>query len=424
MKKLSSGITLILIGLAVCRIALGQSPDSIIVDQKGNGQYCTITDAIAALPDFAYQRVVIFIRNGVYEEKIRLTQNYVTLRGENRDSTIIRYYQKRTDWEANKDYIGPGVVNIHANDIILENLTVENTQPEIEPHAFAIYGKGTRTIFRNCNLLGHGGDTVSLWDYQQGMYYHTDCLFRGAVDMVCPRGWSFIRNSQFFEVKTSAAIWHDGHNDSDQKFVIINSTFDGVPGFQLGRHHYDAQFFLINCNFSENMADQPIYLKTYEDPSRNNPYLWGDRRYFYNCAKPGQSFDWYKNNFIDVNKNLRPEEITPAWTFAGRWDPESQKPITITAYHIKDQTIELTFSESVTVCGQPVFVNKNGRKFIIMIQRFTDNQRLTFIFDRQIAETDLLGEMNIVDGGIIASMAYVNERHLEKRFFLPENSTK
>ncbi|HPC36970.1 MAG TPA: pectinesterase family protein, partial [Candidatus Marinimicrobia bacterium] len=258
-------VTFLLIGLVQMGTTSEKSENLMIVDQNGAGQFTSIAAALAALPDMAYQRVVIFIRNGIYEEKIRLDQNYVTLRGENRDSTIIRFCQKRTDWEANKDYIGPAVVNIHADDVILENLTVENTQPEIEPHAFAVYGKGTRTILRNCKLLGKGGDTVSLWNYQQGLYYHSNCYFRGAVDMVCPRGWCFIRDSQFFEVKTSATIWHDGHYDPDQKFVIVNSTFDGVPGFQLGRHHYDAQFFLIDCTFSENMADQPIYLKTYDD---------------------------------------------------------------------------------------------------------------------------------------------------------------
>jgi len=397
-------------------MAFGQAPDSLIVDQSGQGQYKTVSEALAALPDFAYQRVVIFIRNGIYEEKIRITQNYVTLRGESRDSMIIRYYQKRTDWEANKDYIGPAVVNIEADDIILENLTVENTQPEIEPHAFAIYGKGTRIILRNCNLLGYGGDTVSLWNYQRGLYYHANCRFRGAVDMVCPRGWCYIRDSQFYEVKTSAAIWHDGHNDSEQKFVIVNSSFDGVPGFQLGRHHYDAQFYLIDCTFSENMADQPIYLRTYEDVRRNNPYLWGDRHYFYNCRKTGTAYKWYSDNLQDAVGQPQAAEITAAWTFAGRWDPESTKPVVITNYRIQGAILELTFNENVTVCGQTEFVTKSGQKFKVIRQRFTDNQRLQFAADKDIKPGDLQGIMHITQGAIIASVANINNRQLARQF--------
>jgi len=408
--------------LIICLTRIGITSDVIgnviIVDQNGNGQFQTITAALAALPDFTYQRTVIYIRNGIYEEKIRITQNYVTLCGESRDSTIIRFNQKRTDWEANKDFIGPAVVNIHADDIVLQNLTVENSQPEIEPHAFAIYGKGTRTILTNCNLIGKGGDTVSLWNYQQGMYYHANCLFQGAVDMVCPRGWCFIRDSRFYEVKTSAAIWHDGHHDPDQKFVIKNSSFDGVPGFQLGRHHYDAQFYLIDCSFSANLADQPIYLKTYEEASRNNPYLWGDRRYFYHCRKAGETFDWYKDNLADAGGNPKPGEITAAWTFASCWNPEETKPVTIEGYKIDGNQILLSFNESVTVRGHPVFVNKSGYKFEIVQQRFTDNQRLTFVTGRTITEKDLEGEMTLLEGKIIATTAYVSERQIGRQFYI------
>jgi len=411
-------LVIFLICLNQAVTTFGQAPDSIIVDHSGRGQFITITDALAALPDFAYQRVVIFIRNGVYEEKIRLTQNYVTLRGEGRDSTIIRYYQKRPDWEANKDYIGPAVVNIHADDIILENLTVENTQPEIEPHAFAIYGKGTRTILRNCNLLGKGGDTVSLWNYQEGMYYHANCRFEGAVDMVCPRGWCFIRDSQFFEVKTSAAIWHDGHNDPDQKFVIVNSTFDGIPGFQLGRHHYDAQFYLIDCTFSENMADQPVYLRTYEDASRNNPYLWGDRHYFLNCHKNGQTFDWYCNNLASAAGQPEAADITAIWTFGGRWNPESTSPVTITKYRFEGETLELTFSENVTVCVPVEFAAKSGQKFKVVRQRFADNKCLQFTTGENLKPGNLKGAMLITKGAIIASVANVTNRQVDRQFIL------
>ena len=172
----------------------------ISVSKDGSGDFKTITAAVKSLPMFNYERVVIFIKNGVYNEKFRITQDYITLKGENRDSTIIEYNQLRTDWIANEDPKGPAVINIHADDIIIDNLTIENTQPKIGPHAFAIYSDGTRTIIINCNVLSKGGDTVSLWDYKTGMYYHANCKFQGSVDYVCPRGWCFIKDSKFYEL--------------------------------------------------------------------------------------------------------------------------------------------------------------------------------------------------------------------------------
>src|SRR3990172_46223 len=253
----------------------------LIVDKNGTGDHTTITAAINSLPMFAYRRTVIFIKNGVYVEKIRIMQHYVTLHGESRDSTIIRYSQLREDWNKNEDSIGPAVVNIYADDTVLDNLTIENSQPEIGPHAFAVYSTiATRVVIINCNVISNGADTVSLWNYKHGMYYHANCYFQGAVDFVCPRGWCFIRDCQFYEMKETAALWHAGHYLPDQKFVLRNCAFDGVKGFQLGRHHYEAQFYLLDCRFSANMADRPIYKVLSHDSTKNNPYFNGERKYF------------------------------------------------------------------------------------------------------------------------------------------------
>jgi len=224
-------------------ISLPNISHRIVVAQNGSGDFISITDALQSLPMFNYQRIEIFVRNGTYHEKLRIEQDYITLIGESKEKTVIKYNQPRENWIKEKDSIGPAVVNIFADDIILNNLTIENTQPEINTHAFAVYGNGTRTIITNCNVISRGGDTVALWNYKNGMYYHSDCYFSGAVDFVCPRGWCYIKNSKFYEVKESASIWHAGGSDMNQKLVIVNSSFDGVENFQLGRHHYEAQFF-------------------------------------------------------------------------------------------------------------------------------------------------------------------------------------
>jgi pectinesterase len=398
------------------RISANAEYSDIIVDKSGQADYSTITDALNALPMFTYQRVVIFITNGIYEEKLRIDQHYVTLKGQNRDSTIIRYNQLRSDWNEDKDPIGPAVVNIFADDIVLENLTVENTQPEIGPHAFAVYGKNTRTIIKDCSLISKGADTVSLWDYKDGMYYHVNCYFQGAVDFVCPRGCCFIKDSEFYEVKKSASLWHDGHFNPDQKMVIRNSCFDGVEGFMLGRHHYDAQFFLIDCRFSKNMANQPIFRKIYEDQTRNNPYLYRDRKYFFNCSMEGEDYIWFGDNFDEVPGRPKPEEITASWTFNDEWDPENNNPVTVTGFTRQDISLLLTFDEIVTVRGEPLILNRFGKQFRLHKQRFNDINKLMFEAEEEFVENDLSGEFRLINGDIIASRSYVNERSLGSIF--------
>jgi pectinesterase len=268
----------------------------------------------------------------------------------------------------------------------------------------------------NCNVISNGGDTVSLWNYKNGMYYHANCFFRGAVDFVCPRGWCFISDSKFYEVKETAAIWHSGNYSPDQKLVIRNSCFDGVPGFNLGRHHYDAQFYLLDCRFSANMADKPIYKVMDKNPDRNNPYYAGERKYYYNCQKEGKAYQWYTDNLNQAVDKPKPQDITPAWTFGGKWDPESKDPLVVTDYKIDGTSLILTFNEIVTVRGKPILKNKSGKLFRIVIQRFNDINKLMFTSDSDITEDDLQGEMVLPQGDIISSIACVHERSIGPTF--------
>ena len=388
---------------------LNAQPDNlIIVDQTGNSDHRTLSEAIATLPMFNYQRVTIFIKNGVYEEKVRIDQDYVTLKGEDRELTVIQYCQLREAWNQNKDSIGPAVVNLHGDDIILENLTLINTQPEVGPHAFAIYGTGTRTIINNCKVISKGGDTVALWDYKTGMYYHTDCYFEGAVDFVCPRGWCYIKNSEFFEVKRSAALWHAGGFAPDQKLVLVNCRFDGVKDFQLGRHHYEAQFYLLHCRFSANLADQPIYRVVYDDSTRNRPFNWGERAYFYNCHRTGGDYAWFKDNLAAAPNSPQPEQITAQWTFVGNWDPETKTGPVIKEVKINGNEILLTFNEIISVNGKPVLHSKSGK--VLDYDSGAGSPCLKFRSDTKIEKAELVGLVVANEAEIIGTIASIYER--------------
>jgi pectinesterase len=383
-----------------------------VVDSGGSGDFRTVTEALASLPMYTYRRTVIFIRNGTYSEKIRIDADYVTLRGESRDRTILRYSQSRPDWDSRKDWIGPAVVNIHGDDVMLQHLTVENSQPDTNVHAFAVQGDGTRAVFVDCRLLSRGGDTVALWDYRGGMSYFSGCDFRGAVDMMCPRGWCFIRDSRFTEMRQSAALWHAGSYDPDQKLVVRNCSFEGVPGFWLGRRHYPAQFYLIDCLFSRAMADRPVFLVTYPDSSKNNPDFGGNRVYFHGCTREGGNFAWIADNLSEAAGNPADRDVTPAWTFGGRWDPESTAPVEATGITIRDSSAILEFGDIVTVRGAPILRTALGKRLRVPPHRPNDVARLEFRSDAGLLKADFTGDLTVEGGTILASIASATERKL------------
>jgi pectinesterase len=175
---------------------------------------------------------------------------------------------------------------------------------------------GTRMKFINCRFAAFGGDTVSPWNVENGLFYFKDCIMEGGVDFYCPRGWAYAENCKFIAHTGPASIWHDGSRIQDSKTVLKNCTFEGFDGFKLGRYHRDAQFYLINCTFAQNMADEDIYLVP-----ANNIIRWGRRVYYFNCHKKGGDYAWHKDNLATAPGAPKAEQIDAGWTFAGKWHP-------------------------------------------------------------------------------------------------------
>ncbi len=61
--------------------------DKIIVDCSGDGDYKSIQEAI----DSASGDVCIYIKNGVYKEKLIINKPYITILGEDKEKTVLTY---------------------------------------------------------------------------------------------------------------------------------------------------------------------------------------------------------------------------------------------------------------------------------------------------------------------------------------------
>jgi pectinesterase len=319
---------------AVIQPPPGPRPDTadIVVAQDGSGRYRTIQEALDAVPrDNAATRIIL-VRNGIYHEKLFVRSSRVALVGEDRDKTRIVFAELRKNWRASHpDDWGAAVVNIgdEVTDLFIGNLTVHNNYGALHgdhDHQFAIRSGGiaTRLTLVHARIVADGGDTLSLWNTGNGMYYHADCDFEGWVDYVCPRGWCYITNSRFFGHNLTASIWHDGSKSKDQKFVIRRSSFDGVPGFPLGRNNRDGQFYLLDNRFSSNMADRPIYR-----PSPEETYQWPARNYYANNRRETGNYGWFADNLEQAEGRPRKRDITPRWTFQGHWDPEGTMAVAL-----------------------------------------------------------------------------------------------
>ncbi len=129
MKKISVIIMVALLGITGS--ISGQLTDMdkrITVDISGKGDYKSIQAALNSLTDTSAIARTIFIRNGIYPEKIYLEKHNVILLGENREKTVITQAISQDEWRCgHTDDWGVATINIDGDDITLKNLTIINS---------------------------------------------------------------------------------------------------------------------------------------------------------------------------------------------------------------------------------------------------------------------------------------------------------
>src|SRR6478752_2988132 len=84
----------LLIGLCILTFAVSaQSPYHFTVAQDGSGNFKTIQEAFNAVPDFRKNVTSIFIKKGIYKEKLILagSKTNVKIVGEDVMKTIVTY---------------------------------------------------------------------------------------------------------------------------------------------------------------------------------------------------------------------------------------------------------------------------------------------------------------------------------------------
>jgi len=188
-----------IISVLLCFVAFltvnGQSqvlPTTLTVAQDGSGDYKSIQEAVNSARDLGQLMVKIFIKNGVYKEKLVIPswKTKIHLIGESKEGTIITgndYSGKSYDGE--KDAYGnlkhstytSYTVLVQGNDFKAENLTIQNTAGRVG-QAVALHVEGDRAVIINCRLLGNQ-DTLYTATGTSRQYYK-DCYIEGTTDFI------------------------------------------------------------------------------------------------------------------------------------------------------------------------------------------------------------------------------------------------
>ena len=162
------------------------SPDTIVVSRDGTGQFRTIGEAIEVCRAFMDYHKVIFVKSGIYKEKLIIPSwlQHIEICGEDAEHTVITYDDHANIPLATSRPMGTFrtyTLKIEGNDITLKNITVENNAARLG-QAVALHTEGDRLVFIGCRFLGHQ-DTVYTGVAGTRLFFK-DCFICGTTDFI------------------------------------------------------------------------------------------------------------------------------------------------------------------------------------------------------------------------------------------------
>ena len=164
-------------------------PD-FVVAADGTGHFRTVQEAVNAVPDFRKNETRIFIKEGIYKEKLVLAGSKinVTLIGEDRDKTILTnddFASKKNRFGEEMGTTGSSSFFEFGDNFRAENITFENSSGPVG-QAVAVRVDGDQVAFINCRFAGFQ-DTLYPHGENSRQYYR-NCVIEGTVDFIF--GWS------------------------------------------------------------------------------------------------------------------------------------------------------------------------------------------------------------------------------------------
>lgn len=258
----------------------------ITVAKDNSGDFNSIQQAVDSIP--AGTPETIYIKKGIYKERVEVRKNNISFVGESTDDTIITesYYARMIMPDGSKrGTFRSYTFFVYADNFTASNLTFENAAGFGDEfgQAIAVYAEGDNITFRNCKILGHqdtlftgplpmkekqpGGFTGPTIDGIRRVVHqlYEDCYIAGEIDFIFGSATAYFKNCTLFALNRNQeinAFYTAPSTYEGQAFgyVFESCTFTGncpPKSVALSRPwRIYAKTVLLNCNYSDQIIDE------------------------------------------------------------------------------------------------------------------------------------------------------------------------
>lgn len=317
MKKLFSIVCVILFSISSI-FAAKQYKDSIVVATDGTGDYCSLSEAMEGIRAFMDYKVTVFIKKGVYKEKVIVPawlQN-VDFIGEDAETTVITY-----DDHANIDNMGTFrtyTLEVEGTMLTFRNLTIENNAAQLG-QAVALHTEGDKLRFFNCRFLGNQ-DTVYTGRANSRLYF-SNCYIEGTTDFIFGPATALFVGCIIHSKKDSYITAASTPADVRVGYVFKNCRLtadSNVTKVYLGRpwRPYASTVF-IGCEMGRHIC--PAGWDNWRNPDNENTARYAE----YNNSGEGASTSGRVSWSVKLKKSeaVVYDDISYIYSISDSWNP-------------------------------------------------------------------------------------------------------
>jgi len=185
---------------------LAQSANTIVVAKDGTSSYTNLQAAFNSIPTNNKKKITIFVKNGVYKEKLQLGRGkeFVTLIGEDKFNTVLTYDDHTGKVASNGEIINTRTSAsflMLADNFTAENITFQNDAGFTAGQAVAIEVDGDKAIFNNCRFIGN--QDILFTNNDSSRQYYKNCYIEGTTDFIFDSSTAWFEQCHIHSKKNS-----------------------------------------------------------------------------------------------------------------------------------------------------------------------------------------------------------------------------
>lgn len=300
-------------------------PDKFTVAKDGSGDFTTIQEAVNAVRDLSQQRVTIFIKKGVYQEKLVIPswKTKIALVGENKDSTIITNSDYSGKPWPGKDAMGNNkfstytsyTVLVQGNDFSAAHLTIENAAGRVG-QAVALHVEADRCTFTDCRLLGNQDTLYAATENSRQLY--KNCYIAGTTDFIFGEATAVFENCVIKSLSNSYITAAATSSSQKHGFVFLNCILQAdstVRKVFLGRPwRPNAKTVFIRTQMNGHIL--PEGWDNWRNPDNEKTVFYAEYGSFGPGTAPRKRVPWSKQIAASLLKDYTIQKILGDWSVA------------------------------------------------------------------------------------------------------------